>query len=431
MAHPVLALASVTLEVQARRILEGVSLEARGGEFIGLVGPNGAGKTTLLRTILGLYAPKKGVVFLEGCPVGRLGQREVARRVGYVPQALPPTFAFTALDVVLMGRYPHMGFFQMVEDEEDRSAARAAMEKTGTLPFARREVTTLSGGERQRVFLARALAQRPRLLLLDEPIANLDLHHQVQVLEMIRGIVQGEGVTAVAALHNLELAAAYCHRLVLLHQGRVVADGPPEEVLTPHALARVFGIAALVYRDPVTGRLVVRPLGPLPSHPPRPLPRVHVVCGGGSGGHLLYLLYREGFPVTAGPLGEGDTDRLTASALGIPFLPLPAFSPIDDAAHRRHREMVRQADAVVLCPMPIGPHNLRALEAMEEGRCLLSFEEGPFPPRDFTGGRATRLFHALPFAARCSTPQEVLSFLARWEAAAQAGRETAPQAVRG
>jgi iron complex transport system ATP-binding protein len=169
----------------------------------------------------------------------------------------------------------------------------------------------------------------------------------------------------------------------------VVADGPPEEVLTPHALARVFGIAALVYRDPVTGRLVVR------------------------------------------PLGEGDTDRLTASALGIPFLPLPAFSPIDDAAHRRHREMVRQADAVVLCPMPIGPHNLRALEAMEEGRCLLSFEEGPFPPRDFTGGRATRLFHALPFAARCSTPQEVLSFLARWEAAAQAGRETAPQAVRG
>ncbi|GBD11848.1 Fe(3+) dicitrate transport ATP-binding protein FecE [bacterium HR23] len=401
----------LVIEAQARRILDRVNLQAGRGEFIGLVGPNGAGKTTLLKAILGLVSPREGVVFLDGRSLARLPPREVARHIGYVPQALPETPAFTTLEVVLMGRYPHLGPFQ-VEGEGDRRIALEALRTTETHHLALRPVATLSGGERQRVFLARALAQQAPLLLLDEPIAHLDIQHQIKVMEMVRDLTS-RGVTAIAALHDLELAGLYCHRLVLLHQGRVVAEGPPDAVLTPANLEEVFGVSALIYRDPATGRLVVTP-----SHtPPKTSQRlrVHLVCGGGSGAHLLYLLHRGGFAVTACPLGQGDTDRLTASALGIPFIPLPAFAPVDDDAHQRHRQLVAQADVAVLCDVPFGPNNLPNLEALRDARRLLSLEKTPFAQRDYTGGVATRIFQALTPCVRCGTPEEVFSLLLQWE----------------
>lgn len=402
----------VLIQTEARRLLDKVTLTAKAGEFIGLVGPNGAGKTTLLKAILGLVRRQGGRVVLEGHALERLTPREVARLVGYVPQTLPDTFAFTALEAVLMGRYAHLGPFQM-EGAADRYIALEAMRRTETDAFAQRTLATLSGGERQRVFLARALAQQPHLLLLDEPIANLDIQHQIKVMEMVRSMAEN-GLTVIAALHNLELATSYCHRLVLLHQGQVVAEGPPQEVLIPANLQKVFGISALVYRDPVTQRLVITPTNEPPRQRSRRL-KVHLVCGGGQGAYLLYLLHREGFTVTAGPLGEGDTDRLAASALDIPFIPLPAFSPIDDKAHHRHRSLVAQADVAVLCNIPVGPNNLRNLEALQGAKRLISLEVGPFASRDFTGGEASRLYQSLTPCARCATPQEVLSRLLAWE----------------
>lgn len=411
MDSPLLQVRDLSVEAQARRLLDRVSLQARRGEFIGLVGPNGAGKTTLLKAILGLVRQQEGVVMLDGRSLRQMSPGEMACLLGYLPQALPPTYGFTALEIVLMGRYPRMGPFH-IEGEQEHRIAMEAMRLTQTEGFAQRAVATLSGGERQRVFLARALAQHPRLLLLDEPIANLDIHHQIKVLELVRGMVK-QGLSVIAALHNLELAASYCHRLVLLYQGRVVAEGEPEEVLTPHNLQRVFGVSALIYRDPASQRIVVT--APDDSPPISRSLRVHVVCGGGSGAHLLYLLSREGFIVTAGPLGAGDTDRLVASALGIPFIPLPAFSPVDDESHQRHLGLVAQADVAVLCPMPIGPNNLRNLEALRQVRSLVSLEPEPFAPRDFTGGIATQVFQALTPSARCATIHDALLLLIQWD----------------
>jgi iron complex transport system ATP-binding protein len=242
---------AISMRWDGRSVLDRVRLRIRPGEFVGLIGPNGAGKTTLLRLIAKLLEPTGGVVLLEGTALTALSRRAVAQRVAVVPQATATEFGFPALQAVLMGRHPHLGRFH-AETAEDYRIAREAMALTETLPFAERPVTELSSGERQRVIMARALAQRPRLLLLDEPTANLDLCHQVQVLELVRRMVR-QGLAAVAALHDLELASRYCERLVLLKAGVVLADGPPAEVLTVKRLAETFGVRATVSPNPLTG----------------------------------------------------------------------------------------------------------------------------------------------------------------------------------
>lgn len=241
-------------------LLAGVDLDAGRGEFVGLTGPNGAGKSTLLRTIAGILRPRRGTVRLEGRHLQSMSAREIAACLAFVPQVLPLTHGFTSLEIVLMGRYPHFGRFQ-IEGRDDERIARDAMRLTGTLHFADRTLDTLSGGERQRVFVARALAQQPRILLLDEPTTNLDLLHQLKVLDLVRQLVDG-GLTVIAAFHDLNVAARYCDRLVLLGNGRVLAAGVPEDILTPGTIESALGVRAAVYRDPVTATPAISLIGP-------------------------------------------------------------------------------------------------------------------------------------------------------------------------
>jgi iron complex transport system ATP-binding protein len=251
----------IVYEVDGARLLDCVSLQARRGELLGLIGPNGAGKTTLLRTVSGLLRRTEGSVTLTGRDLDDMRPAEVARVIAHVAQVHGSTLGFTGMDVVLMGRYPHMGRFQ-VEGPEDRRIATEAMRRTGTEGFASRRTATLSGGERQRLFIARALAQEPSILLLDEPTANLDIQHQLAILELVRSLAR-QGMTAIAAMHDLSLAARFCDRLLLLHRGRVVAEGPAESVLTPGNIRDTFGVEAQVYRDPLNGALALSLLGPV------------------------------------------------------------------------------------------------------------------------------------------------------------------------
>ncbi len=246
--------------VEAKALLERVRLHADQGQLVGLIGPNGAGKSTLLRAIAGVLRPQEGAVWLEGEELNSMPARDVAARMALVPQIAPYTHGFTARELVLMGRYPHLGRFE-IEGAADEAIAREAMELTETEEFAERTLDTLSGGERQRVFVSRALAQQPRVLLLDEPTANLDVLHKLRVLDLVRQLVD-EGLTAVAAIHDLGMAARYCDRLVLLSEGRVLADGTPEEVLAPVIIEAAFGVRSAVYPDPVTGSLVVSLIAP-------------------------------------------------------------------------------------------------------------------------------------------------------------------------
>ena len=250
----------LSYEVQGQTLLDGVTLHAGSGQLVGLIGPNGAGKSTLLRAVSGILRYRDGTIRLEGADLESLSSREIAAGLALVPQIAPYTHGFTSIELVLMGRYPHLGRFQ-IEGREDDRIARDAMRLTETEQFADRTLDTLSGGERQRVFVSRALAQQPRVLLMDEPTSNLDVLHQLKVFDLVRRLVD-DGLTAIAAIHDLNMAARYCDRLVLLSGGRVIAEGTPEGVLTPQTIESAFGVRAAVYREPVTGSLAVGLIGP-------------------------------------------------------------------------------------------------------------------------------------------------------------------------
>jgi iron complex transport system ATP-binding protein len=233
------------------RVLDGVSLAAGEGEVVGLVGPNGAGKTTLLRVCNGSLAPASGEVRVDGDPLPGLSARETARRVATVPQEPSLGFDFPVREAVAMGRTAHVPRLGR-RGPDDRAAVARAMDRAAVTDLADRPVTALSGGERARVSLARALAQETPVLLLDEPTANLDVGHQVRTLSLVRGLAD-DGRAIVAAVHDLDLAARFCDRLVLLADAAVRATGDPAAVLTPAALADAFGVRARVDTDPATG----------------------------------------------------------------------------------------------------------------------------------------------------------------------------------
>jgi iron complex transport system ATP-binding protein len=248
---------NLSFAYDGRPVLHGVSLAIEAGEFVGLIGANGSGKTTLLRILLGLLSAS-GEVWLCGDRLESLDRREVAKRATMVPQDTRIDFAFTAREIVAMGRAPYLGRFRP-EAVADKEAIAHAMCETGTEGLAERPVTELSGGERQRVHLARALAQETRVILLDEPTANLDLAHQYEALELVLEFTRSGGA-ALAAIHDLSLAARFCDRLLLLSEGMIVAAGLPSEVITESNLARHFALRASVRSDEETGGLIIYPL---------------------------------------------------------------------------------------------------------------------------------------------------------------------------
>ncbi|MET9295670.1 ABC transporter ATP-binding protein [Streptomyces sp. NPDC003077] len=234
----------VTREAGGRLILDGVSLTPPPGATVGLLGPNGSGKSTLLRLLAGVLAPASGAVTLDGTPLHRVRRRTVARRIAVVEQHAVTQVELSVRDVVRLGRIPHRRAWAPATPQDDEAVADA-LERTNLTALADRSWHTLSGGERQRVQIARALAQQPDELLLDEPTNHLDVQHQLDLLALVAALP----VTTVVALHDLNLAAMFCDRLVVLHAGRVVAAGTPAEVITEDLLAEVYGVRAVVTRD--------------------------------------------------------------------------------------------------------------------------------------------------------------------------------------
>ena len=240
--------------------MQDVSLDVSSSDRLGILGPNGSGKTTLLKLLAGILTPTSGTVSLDGSPMRSLSRRDVARRVAIVPQHTHPAFDYTVLELVLMGRYPHLGAFE-VEGAGDLDVAREALSATGTHEFASRPFSTLSGGEQQRVVIASALSQQADLLMLDEPTASLDPGYQLEIASLLRQLHQERGVGIIMATHDLNLAASVCDRVVLLDAGGVIASGPTTDVLTRESIAALYGIDADVQFHNQAGHLVVVPIG--------------------------------------------------------------------------------------------------------------------------------------------------------------------------
>lgn len=387
-----------------RPVVTGASLQVRAGEVAGLIGPNGAGKSTMLRAVTGGARVIAGALEILGRSRSAYDPRSLARVVAALPQNVSATFRFSAREFVEMGRHPHLGRFVDLSSG-DAAVVDEAMERTDTARLAGEAVDTLSGGDLQRLTLAQTLAQQPRVLLLDEPTSHLDLNHRLQVLDLVRSLAD-EGLAVLAVFHDLDMAARYSDTLAVVHDGSLGSCGTPAQVLTGPLLAEVFGVSAVIGTDAVTGSVSVTPVlrrGDMPE--PRGV-RVHVVGGSGSSARLLRRLVREGYEVTAGALNAGDTDHEVAVALGLRFVPLPPFAPVDLHAEAEAAALAAVADVVVVSSTPFGTANLGNLRAAVRtgGRLILTGSLGP--ERDFTRGEAAGLWDAAVVAGAVTAASE-------------------------
>src|SRR5512136_1088275 len=243
---------SISFRYREEWVLQDVSFRVEKGEFVGVIGPNGSGKTTLLKMLYRLLSPQKGEILFELVPMKKMERADIAKRIAVVAQETQLLFPFSVLETVLMGRSPYLGHL-MFENEKDLEIARKAMEWTKIHPFSERTIDELSGGERKRVFIARALAQEPEVILLDEPTANLDIHHQIDFLDLILTLNRERGLTIVIASHDLNIASEFCDRLILLQRGRIYQMGIPEEVVTKENIESVYDCEVWIDRHPVSG----------------------------------------------------------------------------------------------------------------------------------------------------------------------------------
>jgi iron complex transport system ATP-binding protein len=392
-------LAGLDVHYGAAKVLDAITLEAKKGVFVGIIGPNGSGKTTLLKAISRVVAPTGGIIRLDGLPLADISSRDLARSVAVVPQETTVGFDFTVRDVVLMGRYPHLGRFAK-ETNVDLAACDRAMELTGITHLSDRSVNAISGGELQRVIIARALAQEPRHLLLDEATSHLDISHQVDVLTTIKKL-SGE-IAVIGVFHDLNLAAYFCDEIIVLKNGKIEAAGTPAEVITPATLQKVFDIEASVSIHPVTGKPLVILL-PLSREVVKNDCRVHVISGGGTGTEIIRALHRSGCRVTTGVLAMNDTDYAAATELGIACITEPPFSPITENSQAALAAQIAAADLVVLTSAPVGPgnlDNLRVLAEAEKTPVLFLADDGRATLPDYTGGKATAYLDRMTAAHR-------------------------------
>jgi iron complex transport system ATP-binding protein len=393
-------------------VLHEASLGARPGEVVGLIGPNGSGKTTLVRVASRGLRPSTGRVLLNGVDPYSVPNRRAAQLVAVVPQELAPVFTFTVIEVVLMGRSPYLSSWSG-GGPDDWEAARQAMAAANVQHLADRPLDELSGGERQRAVLAQTLAQQTPILLLDEPTTHLDPRHVLDAMQVMRRLAGERGATILAVFHDLNLASAFCDRIHVLLDGRVVASGPPEAVIRRDLLHDVYGVDVDVRAMPATGRPAVI-LTPTPSVQAGRLLRAHVIGGAGSAAAVLRGLVALRFDLTVGVLHSGDTDDEVAERLGLRRVTVPAFAPIDQRAAAECLALARACDVLIVCDPPVGPGNLANLRLaalmVGEGIPTAVLERSPMPTRDFTGGEATRLWDLVVRGASTvsTSPEDLL-----------------------
>ncbi|HEX6477277.1 MAG TPA: ABC transporter ATP-binding protein [Ktedonobacteraceae bacterium] len=375
---PLLQIEGITFGYDRQPLLYDIHMQVHEGEMVGLLGPNGSGKTTLLRLISGVLRPQQGMILLEGRDLQDWGRRSIARRIAFVPQELHVPFAFTVEQMVSLGRTPFINLLG-TRSKHDMGIVQEAMQSTEIISLAGRIFNELSGGERQRVIMAMALAQQPKLLLLDEPTSHLDIKYQIEILELVQKLNRQPGITVIAAMHDLNLAARYFPRLLLFQRG-IVADAGPAEVLEPRLLSRVYGIDVQVGILRGAEHLSVLPPGEgmqeIENEKPDQ-PKVHVMAGGGSGELLMRALADAHIPFVAGALNIGDSDHTLALRLASEVVTESPYSPVSSKALEQVQSSLTRVSILIICPMPVGPGNLsllqEAVSAAKRGLPVLMF----------------------------------------------------------
>ncbi|GAB6091177.1 ABC transporter ATP-binding protein [Spirochaeta dissipatitropha] len=412
MSHPALLEArgltySVRNHGRSTDIVSNIDLKIQGGELVGLIGPNGAGKSTLMRLLLGYLKPVSGSILINGQDLHSLKDRQRAAELSYMGQQSPLSFPFSTVEIVEMGAFPVLGLGR-VPGKKERSAALEAMSYIGISRLADQNFMTLSGGEQQLALFARCLLQDSSILLLDEPTANLDLGHEAQLLSMARELCT-EGKTVLAALHNLNCAAEYCDRLILMADGRIIVAGSPDEVLQGDILQQHYHTPVQIGRNESSGSISVTPASRIErkSHG-----RVHIIGGAASAVNLTRHLHLLGIPISGGIAHELDSDAKLWKALDVPYIEVPAFSEIDKENLDRAVQLVKEADICILCAFPFGKGNERNLELAASAQHLLILAE-PAGSRAFFTHESEKKFRELSADKQCLSYQEAVDTVQR------------------
>ncbi|MFW6041196.1 MAG: ABC transporter ATP-binding protein [Thermoplasmatota archaeon] len=406
----------LTIGYSKKPVLEDISFEVNEGDFIGVIGPNASGKSTLVRALTRVIKPWKGDIKIDGRSLLDLSRKDIAKKMAVVPQDTYISFPFTAREVVLMGRNPYLGRFEN-PSIKDKGMIDEMMKETNTIHLGKRSVRNLSGGEMQRVVLARALAQDTDVLLLDEATSHLDIGNKLDIMDMIKRKNEEKGISVLSIHHNLNLAARYCERLILLDEGEIQSRGAPEDVLTPSHLKAVYGIEAEIYESPKDGQLYISPIEKKEIKADKDL-KIHVVCGGGTGGDLLKRLVEEGYMVSTGVLNVMDTDLERARFLDIHAVTEAPFSSISERSYEKNIEKIDESDIVICTDFPIGYGNLKnlkaVLKAVKKGKNVVVIEDTSIKNKDYTEGEGTEIYIEIKSyedVTVISNKKEVIDFL--------------------
>lgn len=393
-----LKIADLSFSYESSIILDNVTFEIKSGEFLGVMGPNGSGKTTLLRCISNVLSPRAGTVLIDSRDIHKLSRKDIAREIGVVPQTSKIDFAFTVSELVLMGRTPYINRFESYS-VHDFKFVEKAMKLTNIQHLSERTFDELSGGEKQRVIIARALAQEPKILLLDEPTVHLDIGYQFEILNLVKNLCEQESIVVISVFHDLNLAGQYSDKLILLNEGKIVSMGLQDEVLTSENIQRIYHIETIVKNHPITNVPYVVPYLFGKDDKNRKGSTIHIICGGGSGNPAMKLLLDNGFKVTSGVLNILDSDFESARNLKIPTVCEIPFSQITNESHKANIELIKKADFVIITDFPVGPGNLRNIEAAETALNskipVIIIESTQVSQRDFTQRNLEKYFKRL------------------------------------
>ena len=380
------------------KILKGIDLEIETGTFIGIIGPNASGKSTLLKNMSKTLNSDSGSVYLDHKLLNDYNSLELAKKMAVVPQNTEVNFNFNVYDIIMMGRHPYQKRWSGLS-QEDKEIVKEVMKVTDTLKLKRKLINELSGGEKQRVIIARALAQKPDILLLDEPTSSLDINYQGEIYDLLNYLNQEFNLTIITVSHDLNLTAQYCEELLLLKKGKIFAAGPPEEVLTEKNIKAVYNAEVIIKTNPLSDKPFVT-LVPEVNRIKRTEKKdfkIHVIAGGGTAKNFLYKLENLGYQLSIGVLNVGDADWQAAKELGIEIVEAPPFIDISKKEIQKNRELIENADLIILSDLPFGHGNLANLEILLDypKKKKMIFSNLDIKKRDYIEGKAEKIWNKL------------------------------------
>ena len=396
MAKEMLRFEHVTLSYGERDVIKDFSCSIEEGEFVSLIGPNGSGKSTLIHAITGMLACKSGSIYIKGKNNDAMTSKERAQIAAVVPQNFQASFAFKAKEIVAMGRHPFLKRMQS-ESEEDYRIIDEAMAETGTLHLRERKITQLSGGERQRIIISSALAQQPQLLIVDEPTNHLDIQYNLEVMQLMRRLNKEKGITIFAVLHDINMAARFSDRIIVLNNGEKIEDGKARDIIKEDILKPVYKIDLVVRENQLTDSAEIVALRSNKTAKRMTNgKKIHVICGGGSGGYWLEHFHNKGWDVSSGVLNVNDSDYELCRSLGIEVISEKPYCDISEEAFDGNVRVMEEADVVLLADLDVGHSNLKNIQALKQvnpmrQKLFVLRGEG----KDYTGGQAEAIIDGL------------------------------------